>query len=210
MSDQGAPQGQESSGATNQQGQESAGAQGQQGQEPGTQDQQQQGSSFDLNAVSDPAVRSYIETVQRQASEARQEAARFRTERGTLQQQVQEFQRQNETAEQKAQREQADRDAENERLRTEVRDLRVGGAFTAAATQAHALDPNALLALIGGPGKVELDDDGKPTNMPALISKARTDYPWAFARTSADAGAGQERQQAAGTGGMNDFIRGRR
>ena len=210
MSDQGAPTGQESSGATNQQGQESAGAQGQQsGQESGSGDQQQ-GSTFDLNTITDPTVRSYVETVQRQAAEARNEAARYRTERGTLQQQVEQFQRQNETAEQQAQREQAEREAETERLRAEVRDLRVGSTFTGAATAAHALDPAALLALIGGPSKVELDDEGKPTNIDALIAKARTDYPWAFSRTSADAGAGSGQQQQPTRSNMNDFIRGRR
>lgn len=224
MSDQGAPGGQAPNGGTNQQGQEPAGSstaqQGQeptgggqgQGQEPGQGQQGQQGGpngTPDLSGITDPNLRAWVEAQVADAREARQDAGRYRTERNNLQQQVQQFQRQNETAEQAAQREQAERDAEFQRLQDENRSLRVGQAFTQAATAAHALDPGALLNLIGGPSKVQLDDQGKATNVDALISQARETYPWAFSRTSADAGGGAGQQPSA-SGGMNDFIRGRR
>lgn len=227
MSDQGAPGGQAPNGSTDQQGQAPAGqntpqgqapaGSGQNGNQPGQapaqggqgNPQQGQDSTPDLSAISDPNLRAWVEAQAKEAREARQEAARYRTERNTYQQQVTQFQRQNETAEQAAQREQAERDAEFQRLQAENRSLRVGGAFTAAATAAHALDPSALLSLVGGPEKVDLDEQGNPKNLDALITEARQKYPWAFSRTSADAGGGAG-QQPSGTGGMNDFIRGRR
>lgn len=230
MSDQGAPGGQAPTGGTAQQGQAPAGSTtgpqgqapagngqngGQPGQAPGQnggqQGQQQQGNQGtpDLSGITDPNLRAWVEAQARETREAREEAARYRTERNGFQQQIQQFQRQNETAEQQAQREQAEREAETQRLRDENRSLRVGQAFATAATAAHALDPGALLNLIGGPAKVELDDQGKPTNVDALITQARETYPWAFSRTSADAGGGAG-QQTLSSGGMNDFIRGRR
>lgn len=213
MTDTGAPTGQEPNGATAQPGQEPAGSQGQQGQpgqEPAGQQQGDNDGTPDLSTITDPNLRAWVESQAKAAKDARQEAARYRTERNTYRETATAAQRANETAEQTAQRESQERDAEREALRAEVKSLKVGAAFNTAAAAAKALDPNGLLALIGGPDKVDLDDDGKPANLDTLIAQAKAQYPWAFSRVTADAGAGAGQAQGAGAGqDMNSFIRGR-
>lgn len=166
---------------------------------------------IDPATIQDPALRAYVEGVQRDASEARAEAARFRQERAQATSAAEAARRATETAEQTAQREAQERDQRLQALEDENRTLKIGGQFTTAAGAAGALDPQAVLALVGGPARVTLDDQGQVTNAPALIQEARTKYPWAFSRTTADGGAGRDDQGSAGTGGgMNDFIRGGR
>ena len=208
-------QGQDSTAQGQQQGQEPAAQQGQQqgaGQAPGQQQQAQgqQGQEFNLDTITDPALRAYVEGIQRRASEANQEAARYRTERNQFQQQVTDYQRQNETEQQRAEREQAERQAEFDRLAAENRALKLGNQWTVAAGAAKALDPVALLNLIGGADKIEMGEDGKATNLEALLTEAKASYPWAFSRTAgADAGQGGD-GAGASQGSMNDWIRGRR
>jgi hypothetical protein len=98
-------------------------------------------------------------------------------------------------------------------LESENRTLKLGGQWTQAATEAKALDAAALLSLMGGPDKIEMDDEGKATNLDALLASAKQQYPWAFSRTAgADGAAGGGAGGDAGprAGSMNDFIRGRR
>lgn len=218
MADTGnAGQGQEPAAQTPQTGQESTGQQsagtpqqGGTGQEPGQQPQGQQGGNDgmpDLSTIADPNLRSWVEAQARQAKEAREEAARYRTERNALQQAEQERQRANETEQQRAEREAQERQQRMDELERENRSLKVSGQWSSEAAKAKALDPAALLALIGGVDSIELDDDGKAKNITALLDDARQKYPWAFARSaSVDAGAGGE---GAGptSGGINDLIR---
>lgn len=214
MADTGAQgQPQEGTPKGQQQGQEPAvtdqanGQQAATGQEPGT---GQQAPEFDLNTIQDPAVKAYLEKIQADTHAARAEAAKYRTDRNALQQQITEAQRANETAEQKAQREAQERDQELATLRDENKGLKVGSQWTTAATAAKALDPAALLSLIGGVGKIETDDTGKPTNLDDLLATARQQYPWAFSRTAgAEGGAGAGTQGPRGSD-MNTFIRGGR
>ena len=209
------------------QGQEPAGNQQQPtGQEPGSgsgqeptgqpQGGQQQDAGNDnqpqtpsLDGITDPVLRSYVERQIADAAQARQEAARYRTERNALTEQQQAAQRAQETAEQTAQREAQEARDRAAALEAENRELKVGSQWTEAAREAKALDPKALLALVGGLEKVTLDDQGKATNLDALLATARTTYPWAFSRTSGDGGAGNGAgQQPVTAGGVNDLIRG--
>lgn len=193
-------QGQEPPATGTQQGQEPGGQQGQ-GQEPGT----QQGDQIDLNTVQDPALRAYLEKVQKDAKEAREEAARYRTERNTLQQAEQERQRANETEAQRLERERQEQAQETDRLRRENEDLRKGTAVREAAERAKALNPSTVYALIRD--KVTLDDQGKPNNVDALLKDLRKTDAYLFARgANADAGEGNGDESAPG-GSMNDRIR---
>jgi hypothetical protein len=207
MADTGAAgAGQESTQGDQQQGQESAAndQQGAQGQEPGT----QQDGQFDLSTITDPAVKSYVEKQIAQAAEARREAAGYRTKAQEAAAKVTEYQQANETAEQKAEREREEAAQEREALRAENKALKIGGQWTTAAAAAKALDPAALLVMVGGADKITLDDEGKASNLDDLLKDARKNYPWAFARAAnADAGDGGQGASGPAAGGMNDFIR---
>lgn len=196
-------QGQESSGGNGTQGQESGGQNGNQSQQG---QQGQQGDQFDLSQVQDPAVRAYLERVQRDAQEARQEAARYRTERNTFQQQVQTFQQQNESEQERQAREAQEAAERLERLERENRELRVGTALQAAATQASAFNPALVAQMLDA--KVTLDDKGNPTNLQDLLKDLRQSDPYLFKRANADAGEGRDSGGDAPAGGMNDLIRG--
>jgi len=167
-----------------QNGQENGGT----GQEPGSQGNTGT-TQFDPTTIADVATRTYVEKVAKDAQEARQEAARYRTERNTFQTQAQQAQQANETAEQTAQRERETEKAETERLRTENRDLKVGGTVRTAAEAAQAFNPTTVYGLIKG--DIQVDDQGKATNVAALITALKASDPYLFKRTSADAGAGQ-------------------
>lgn len=185
---------------------------------PGAQQQDQQGgtagtpgqepagtpAAFDPATIADPATRSYVEAMVKDARDARGEAGRYRTDRNTLQQQVQQFQQASETAEQTAQREAAAQATETDRLRAENRDLKVGGTVALAATKAQAFNPATVYGLIKD--QVQVNDAGVATNVDTLITALKASDPYLFKRNSADAGAGQ------GPGGtvgktMNDQIR---
>lgn len=212
MADTGAAgAGQESTQGNQQQGQESAAndqqGQGGTGQESGAQGQQG-GQEFDLESITDPALKSYLETQIRQAAEARREAAKYRTTAQEAAAKVQEYQQANETAEQKAEREAQEHQQRLATLEAENKALKIGGQWTKAASAAKALDADALLVMVGGADKIELDDDGKATNLDALLKDARKTYPWAFARAAAaDAGEGGDGASGPAAKGMNDFIR---
>lgn len=185
------------------------GAQGQQA-APGQDPASQQAPQFDPSTIQDPALRAWAETQAAELARARQEAARFRTERSTLANQVQEFQRQSETAEQAAAREAQERQERLDALERENRTLKVSQEVGKAAADAH--NP-ALVASMIGP-QVTLDDDGKPTNVAALIAALKASDPYLFRVTpaGADAGAGRGAGQspASGTVGssVNDLLRG--
>lgn len=187
-------------------------AQGQAGQEPAGQGQGTEPpassttGTIDLDAITDPALRSFVEAQQKAAKDAREEAARYRVERNNLQ-------RANETAEQAATREaqeaQEARQQETERLATlerENRDLRVGYAVTDAARNARAHNPTVVSQMIAP--RVTFGEDGQPNNVAALVEALRTSDPYLFKRTRSDAGDGTGDGDPTPTGGVNDLIRG--
>lgn len=181
------------------------GAQGQHGTE-GQAPEGQQAQQFDPSTIQDPALRAWAEQQTAELARARQEAARFRTERGTLATQVQQFQRQSETAEQAAAREVQERQERLDALERENRTLKVSQAVATAAADAH--NP-ALVASMIGP-QVTLDDAGKPTNVGDLIKALKASDPYLFRLTpgGADAGAGRGAGSSPGGGvTINDLIR---
>lgn len=191
--------GQEPSGAA------STGPGAQQNSTGGTSGQEPAGTpaAFDPANITDPATRSYVEAMVKDAREARGEAGRYRTDRNTLQQQVQQFQQASETAEQTAQREQAARATETDRLKAENRDLRIGTTVTTAATAAQAFNPATVYGIIRD--SIQVNDEGKATNVADLIAALKVSDPYLFKRTSADAGAGKG--QVTSSQNMNDQIR---
>lgn len=182
------------------------------GQEP-QQTGQQQGTGAptgtpDLSAITDPNLRAWVEHQAKQATEARQEAARYRTERNTLREQAEQAQRANETAEQTAERERAEQAAENERIRQENRDLKSGAVLSAAVTEAKAINPETFAALLKS--KVTIKDDGSVEGVEQAITDLRKSDPYLFRRTDAAAGDGGGEQGNPAPGStINDFIRGR-
>lgn len=191
---------------------------GQPGQEPGGQQnppaggQEPQGGqagdgnpgAIDLNAITDPTIRSYVERQIKDAEEARKEAARYRTERNQFQSQAQQFQQANETAEQRAQREQQERDEQFQRLQQENRDLKAGTAVKTLADNAKAFNPDTVYGLIKG--RLQYGEDGMPTNADTLIQELRQSDPYLFKRANADAGEGQGGEGNPAPS-MNDAIR---
>lgn len=160
---------------------------------------------FDLEQITDPATRAYVEQQIKDAKDARQEAARYRTERKGLQTRVTEMERAGETEAEKAERERQERDAELSTLRDEVRNLKVGGAVRDAAAQAKAHNPERVWGIIRE--QVEVDDDGKPSNVAALLSELKRSDPYLFRRTEGDAGAGRDGKEANPAMDMNSAIR---
>lgn len=183
-------------------GQEPQGS-GSQGQEPGSQGSPS--GEFDLNTIQDPALRAYLEKVQKDAQEARQEAARYRTERNTFQQQATTLQQAQETEQERQQREAQEAKARMEQLERENRDLKVGTAIQAAAAKAQAFNPVLVAGMLDA--KVNLDEQGNPTNLQDLLKDLRQSDPYLFKRADANGGEGTG-QQAEPTGSMNDIIRG--
>lgn len=189
-------------GSTGQESGNQGANQSQQGQQAGQQGQEQQ---FSLESITDPAVRAYVEAQQRQAQEARQEAARYRTERNQFSEQVQTFQRQNETDQDRQQREAQEAKERMETLERENRELKVGGAIRTAAEGAKAFNPGLIASMLGA--KVTLDDQGNPTNLQDLLKDLRQSDPYLFKRADQNGGEGTG-QQGQPTGSMNDLIRG--
>lgn len=200
-----------------------------QGQDPaGTQDPQAPGATtatgqapegadpqFSLDSIQDPALKAYLQRQESELARARQDAARFRTERQTLAEQVQQHQRQSETAEQAAQREAQERQERLDALEQENRDLKVGGAVQTAAVKAQALNPATVWDLIKARGlTVETDDRGQPTNVDQVLAAVKASDPYLFrqAQVGADAGAGNGSGQGTaptGAAAINDLLRGR-
>lgn len=193
---------------TPQAGQAPAATQDQQGQQGTDAGQAPTGDAakFDPATIQDPALRAWAETQAAELARARGEAAQFRTERAAAQQQVQQFQRQNETAEQQAQRESAERDARYAALEQENRSLKVGTAVQGAAATAKAFNPSLVADMLQG--RVELDAEGKPSNVAALLAALKASDPYLFAVTpqSGDAGAGRGTGSAPGPSSAGESI----
>lgn len=162
----------------------------------------------DLSAITDPNLRAWVEAQATAARDNGREAAARRVELRQVQQQMNELRQAHESDEQRAQREQAEREDRFKALEAENRSLKVLPQFSAKAVGAKALDPQALLTLLGGLEAIEVGEDGQATNLDALIAQARTTYPYMFGRTNADAPGGQQQTAPVG-GGINDLIRGR-
>lgn len=77
-------------------------------------------------------------------------------------------------------------DAAEQRLQTA--NARV--AVTDAATKANAVSVNAVFALVRD--QIEYDDDGEPTNVPALIADAKRDEPSLFRKSAGTADGGKQ------------------
>lgn len=201
MADQETGAGQEPNSDANQ-GQEPEQHDANQGQEPGGNADQE---NFDPEAIEDPAVKAYVQALQAKASKAGKEAARYRTERNGLQEEVTKHQRAGESAEEQAERERQERDQAVKQLQDENRDLKVGATVRDEAAKAKAHNPARVWSLIQD--QVEVDDDGKPANVSDLLADLKRTDPYLFRRTEGDAGAGSDRDQSTPPADMNDAIR---
>lgn len=178
------------------------------GQEP----QQSGQPQFDPAQIQDPAARAYVERVMADAQQARQEAARYRTERNALRDQgqpqgTQGQQQPPSPAQPDPQTAQALTEAQEraQALEAQVRDLQVGQAARDAARNAQAHNPEAVYRMIQD--RITLADDGKPANLDALLAEVRQSDPYLFRRTAGDAGAGQAQGSGPTANDMNDAIR---
>lgn len=176
------------------------------GQEPAGQQQGQEPTppEFDVSQIQDPAVRAWAQAMEKSAREARQEAARYRTERNSGREQFQQFRQQHESEQDRLERERKERDSQFERLQAENRDLKVGGDARRAATEANAFNPELVYSHIRD--RIETDGSGKPTNLADLIKDLRKTDPYLFRRAEADAGAGRGQGNRPARS-MNDEIR---
>lgn len=180
-------------------GQAPAGQNDQQGQEPANDGQP------DLSKIEDPNLRAWVEAQAKSATEARREAAKYRTERNALQQAQETARLAALPQEQQAQEAQALRDAENGRLKAELADFRVAAPVREAAVAAKAYNPEIILAMIKD--KVETDETGLPTNVAVLLADLRRTDGYLFKRAAtADAGAGKDNKNGS-SADMNASIR---
>lgn len=212
MTDTSGTQGQESGNQQGgNQGQE-PGANGGQGQESGQQNQQGQQQTgdqqgFDFSTIQDPALRAWAEKVDKDAREARQEAARYRNERNQFQTKVSEYERAQETEQERIERERQERENRLQELERENRDLKVRGKVEAAAVAAKAHNPATVVRMLAD--QVELDDEGEPKNLQDLLTSLKESDPYLFKRTVHNAGDGQEDDGSQGApSDMNSLIRG--
>lgn len=210
MTDTSGTQGQESGNQQGTQGQESGSQSSGQGQESGQQQNQQtaqgnqgQADGFDFSTIQDPALRAWAEKVDKDAREARAEAARYRTERNQFQTQAQEYQRAQETEQERVQREQQERDERLRALEDENRTLKVNSRVESAAKDARAHNPATVVQMLAS--RVELDDKGEPKNIQDLLTSLRETDPYLFKRQQNNAGEAGESGEVSD---MNSLIRG--
>lgn len=81
-------------------------------------------------------------------------------------------------------------DAAEQRLQTA--NARV--AVTDAATKANAVSVNAVFALVRD--QIDYDDEGEPTNVPALIAEAKRDEPSLFRKSAGTADGGKQTSES--------------
>jgi hypothetical protein len=225
-------QGQESGAGNQGQGQESA-SQDQQGNQSGQQaqgqesgqggqQQGQQGQSTDapdVTSMSEAELRTYAAKLQKDAGEARRQAATYRTQHQQAQQQLTEAQRAQMTEQQRiehdlqqAQASVQERDTQLQALQAQVEDLTRGAAVREALAQAGALNP-ATAYKVGDWSGVTLREDGTldSETFKAAVSKLRSSDDYLFRRgASADAGAGTSGGAPEAGSSINDMIRGGR
>lgn len=217
MSNQGNGAGQEPGAGNQGQGQEPASQQGQSGdqgaagQEPGGNGDQ--GNLTDLTNMTPEQLRTYAATVQKDAVDARREAASYRTQFQDAQGKLTEAERakMDELDRVKLEAQEA-KDALTQ-AQAQMAELTVGRAVREALAGAQALNP-ATAAKVLDSSLIVLDD-GKPTeaSVKAAISALKTSDPYLFKRgASANAGAGRGPGASPQGGGsaINDMIRGRR
>jgi hypothetical protein len=197
-------QGQESGTETPGQSQVEAPQQnGSQSQEDGSQ------GLADISKMSETELRTYAAKVQKDAEEARREAAKHRTSAQSLQQKVTEAERAKMSEQEKLQADLDAATAERDELKRQVADYTVGTAVRDALDKSGAINAATAQKVMG---MVELDENGKPRDaaLKAAIAELKKTDPYLFKRGgSADAGAGGNGGAPEGDNSVNDFIRGR-
>lgn len=200
--------------AAQQNGQEN-GTQQSQGQEPGQESGQGQA---DISKMSPEELATYAAKLQKDAEEARREAANYRTRATSAEGKITEAERAQMTELEKAQSDIQERDGkvqtlteENTSLKAQVEDLTRGAGIREALSGAGALNPVTAFK-VGAWDGVKMTADGKvdPESFKAAVAKLRETDPYLFRRTaSADAGAGRGGESAPdASSGINDAIRG--
>lgn len=128
-------------------------------------------------------VASLPEFAKKLIRETRQEAASYRTK-------LQKLEDRDKSELQKAQDALASLQQERDDAQAALRSERAERRIAAAASKANAVRPDAIVRLVRD--ELEFGDDGLPSNLDAVISKARKEYPELFrlAAGGADGGAG--------------------
>jgi hypothetical protein len=180
----GAPQAGDQQGS----GQGQAPPAGGQGQAPGQQGQQVDGVQAILNRIPDPDARGYIERQLRDLADARREAGDYRTRLRDAEDKVTQYERGKLSDQQRLEAERDDWKTKAEDALNKLAQRDRMDAVTTAAGKANAINPATVARMIAG--QVEVDKDGKPTNLDALITELKRTDAYLFRRTDADAGAG--------------------
>lgn len=102
-------------------------------------------------------------------------------------------------------RESADLKAENAALKAENRETRTKAAVFAAATRLGFRDPDLAFPLVDA--SLEYAEDGKATNIAALLGDVLKKSPYLGKGASTDFGGGNRGGSPAGTTDMNAFLR---
>lgn len=207
--------------AASQQGQNANSQQGSQGQEPGQQGNQggNGNGQADISTMSPEELASYAARLQRDAQEARQEAARYRTQHQEAQTRLTEAERAKMSEQeriqadlQSAQETLQERENQLRELQGQVEDLTRGASVREALAQAGAINPQTAFK-VGAWQDVKVNDDGtvEPESFKAAVQALRQSDPYLFRRTAtADAGAGATGGAPEAGASINDFVRGNR
>lgn len=137
--------------------------------------------------------------------ETQAEIRKLRKENATARKRLEEFENAGKT---ELERRDAALKAAEDRASTlegRLRDLSARSAVTDASTKANAISPRAVYALIQS--DLEFDDEGKPTNVDALIKQAQKDEPSLFRAAAGSGDGGKGNEPVGGKRSLNDLIR---
>ena len=137
-------------------------------------------------------------------AETQKEIRALRNENAKARKRIEEYENAGKTELEK--RDAAVKAAEDRALSLEkrLRDQSARSAVTDAAAKANAISTSAVYALIRD--GLEYDDEGEPTNVPALIAQARKDEPALF-RAANGSGDGGRGAANGNVGNVNDLFR---
>lgn len=136
--------------------------------------------------------------------ETQAEIRKLRRENAGYRKRVKDFEDASRTDDER--RDAALKDAESraDAAETRLRTANARSAVTDAATKANAISARAVFALIQS--EIDYDDDGEPTNVPALIAAAKKDEPGLF-RAAAGGGDGGKGKAPTDANDVNAALR---
>lgn len=144
--------------------------------------------------------------LERELGEARREAAKYRTQAGTLERAQQAAAQAGMSELERATAAQAAAEQRASQLEAQVRDQAVRATTTAAAAKLNFRNPDLAHRLLDQ-GDLEFDEAGMPKNAEKLLRELATREPYLVKAAGQDYGGGTRGGQPDGQPGMNELLR---